>query len=136
MDKITRDKTSIINHYQNTKLLGLRHPSLSERKLTKSRCRNKTEIENFSNLKPDDLALLTILFQNLEKNIFEYENILHDIRHIGKYITELNKKPFLFNSLNNQQDRLTTMINTLSIIELFFILKIKNCFFEIKFYFI
>jgi hypothetical protein len=121
MDRITRDKTSIAANNHNTKLIGLQRPTINERRTTKSRCKNLDEIYNFSQLKPDDLALLTILYQILDKNLSEYDNILHDIRHIGGYIAELNKKNFFFNSFNNpqlflQQNRLKIMMNTLSII--------------------
>jgi len=119
MNQITQDKTSLINNNHNTKLIGLQRPLINERKMTKSRCLNSYEIENFSHLKSDDLSLLIIIFQILEKNIFEFENILHDIRYIGEYIAESNEKNFVFNSLNNeqlflQQQRLKIMINTLS----------------------
>jgi hypothetical protein len=121
INKITHDKTSITINNHNTKLIGLQRPSINERKSTKSRCFNIQEIENFSQLKSDDLALLIIFFQILDKNISEYENILHDIHHIGEYIAKLNEKNFVLNSLNNEQlylqhQRLKIMINTLSII--------------------
>ena len=57
----------------------------------KSLLSTKNEIENFSQLKPDDLALLILLFQTLDKNIIEYDNILRDIRHISEYIAKFNK---------------------------------------------
>ena len=102
-----------------TKLLGLQRPTINERKRTKSRCLNLYELENFSRLTPDDLALLIILFRTLDQNILEFENILHDIHHIGEYIAKLNEKTFILNSLNNEQlflhqQRLKIMINTLS----------------------
>ncbi len=99
----------------NTKLIGLQRPSINERKLTKSRCLNISEIENFSQLKPDDLSLLIILFQILDKNLSEYENLLHDIRHIGEYIAKSNEKNIVFNEqFFSQQQRLKIMMNTLS----------------------
>lgn len=121
MDRVTRDKTSIINDNQHPQLIGLQRPSISERKLTQSRCKRNSEIENFSQLKADDLALLTILFQVLEKNITEYDNILRDVRHIGEYIAKFNKKTFIFKESNNQQNQL---MNALSIFEEY--LKAKN----------
>jgi hypothetical protein len=103
-----------------TKLLGLQSPTINQQKMTKSRCLHIYELENFSRLKPDDLSLLIILFRILDENILEFENILHDIHHIGEYIAKLNEKNFIFNSLNNEQlflhqQRLKIMINTLSI---------------------
>jgi hypothetical protein len=117
MDQITRDKTSIAANNHHTTLVGLQRPTISERRITKSRCKNLDEIYNFSQLKPDDLAFLTILFQILDKNLSEYDNILHDIVHIGGYIAESNKKNFIFNNqqLFLQQNRLKLMMNTLSI---------------------
>jgi hypothetical protein len=115
IDQITRDDTPIIADNHNTKLIGLQRASINERKRCKSRCRNIDEIQNFSQLKPDDLSLLIILFQILDKNISEYDNILHDIRHIGEYIAQFNQKQFIFNS-SNKQHRLQIMMNTLSII--------------------
>lgn len=48
------------------------------------------EIHNFSKLTPDDLVLLILLFQTLDKNINEYNNILRDIRHVYGSVTESN----------------------------------------------
>ncbi|CAF1508712.1 unnamed protein product, partial [Rotaria sordida] len=96
IDQITRDKTSTTSKYYNTKLLRLQRPSINENKISTSRCTNVDEIQNFSQLKPDDLALLIILFQTLDKNIIEYDNILRDIRHISEYISKFNKKKTLF----------------------------------------
>ncbi|CAF0979926.1 unnamed protein product [Rotaria sordida] len=98
IDQITRDKTSTTSKYYNTKLLGLQRPSINENKISTSRCTNVDEIQNFSQLKPDDLALLIILFQTLDKNIIEYDNILRDIRHISEYISKFNKKKTLFSA--------------------------------------
>lgn len=50
------------------------------------------EIENFSRLKPDDLAFLILLYQTLDKNIAEYDNLVRDIRQISEYIAKSNKK--------------------------------------------
>lgn len=114
INQITHDKTS----NQNTKLIGLQGPTINERQTTKSRCLNRMEIENFSHLKPDDLAFLIIIFQIFDKNLSEHENILYDIRSIGEYIAELNEKKFVSNNEQSsvQQQRLKLMINTLSII--------------------
>ncbi|CAF2422802.1 unnamed protein product [Rotaria sp. Silwood2] len=98
IDQITRDKTSTNSKHHNIKLLGLQRPSINEKKISKSRCINIDEIQNFSKLKPDDLALLIILFQTLDKNIIEYDNILRDIRHIGEDISKSNKKKNSFSA--------------------------------------
>ncbi|CAF2507478.1 unnamed protein product [Rotaria sp. Silwood2] len=98
IDQITRNKSSATSQHYNTKLLGLQRPSINENKISMSRCTNVDEIQNFSQLKPDDLALLIILFQTLDKNIIEYDNILRDIRHIGEYISKSNKKKTSFSA--------------------------------------
>ena len=92
IDQRTRDKTSKSIKHHTTKLLGLKPPSINENKVAKSRCNTMDEIQNFSRLKPDDLALLILLFQTLDKNINEYDNILRDIRHIAEFISKFNKK--------------------------------------------
>ena len=120
LNQLTHDKASIHTDNHQTKLSGLQRPIINERKQTKSRCLNVYELENFSRLKSDDLALLIILFRIFDQNISEFENILHDIHHIGDSIGKLNEKNFILNSLNNEQlflhqQRLKIMINTLSI---------------------
>ncbi|CAF1024838.1 unnamed protein product [Rotaria sp. Silwood1] len=96
IDQIKRDKTSTTSKHHNMKLLRLQSPSIKDKKRSKSRCSNIDEIQNFSQLKPDDLALLIILFQTLDKNINEHDNILRDVRHIGEYISKSNKKKTSF----------------------------------------
>ncbi|CAF1232145.1 unnamed protein product [Adineta steineri] len=113
MDQITRDKTSITENNYNTKLIGLQHPTIKERTITKPRCITIDEIHNFSQLKPDDLALLIILFQIVDKNIYEYDHILYDIRCIGEYIAEFNQKNLISASSSYQQQRLTIIMDTL-----------------------
>ncbi|CAF4355443.1 unnamed protein product, partial [Adineta steineri] len=83
------------------------------RTITKPRCITNDEIHNFSQLKPDDLALLIILFQIVDKNIYEYDHILYDIRCIGEYIAEFNQKNLISASSSYQQQRLTIIMDTL-----------------------
>lgn len=103
----------------DTKLIRFQSASINERQKTESRCFNRIEIENFSHLKPDDLPFLIILYQIFEKNLLEFDNLLHDLRYIGESIAELNEKTFLVNNEQSylQQQRFKLMINTLSMIK-------------------
>ncbi|CAF3419509.1 unnamed protein product [Rotaria socialis] len=92
IDRRTRDISSKSIKHHTTKLLGLKRPSINEKKIPKSRCNTMDEIDNFSRLKPDDLALLILLFQTLDKNVNEYDNILRDIRHVAEFISKFNRK--------------------------------------------
>ena len=90
IDQRTRDKNSITRKHHHTKLVGLQYPSRTEKQSIPSRCSNSDDIQNFSQLKVDDLALLILLFQLLDENITEHGNILRDIGHLSESISKLN----------------------------------------------
>ena len=119
MDKITRNKSLINRDEHSTKLVGLRRPTIKERVEGKCRCTTSEQVHNFSQLKPDDLALLIVLFQNLDKNLLEYDRLLRDIRRIGEFIADFNPRTSRLSSSNSQlifvqKNRLKTLMNTLS----------------------
>ena len=119
MDRITRDKTFKTHQHQRTRLMGLLRPSLHQTSLGHSRYRTIDERINASRLKPDDLVLLIVLFQILDKNIAEYAHVLKDLRHLMQSITKLNRSSDDASSSVSsqdvilQQDRLHNMIDVL-----------------------
>ena len=119
MDQITRDKTSKTHLHQRTRLMGLKRPSIHHQAtLGHSRYRTVDERTNASRLKPDDLVLLIVLFQILDKNIAEYGHVLRDLRRIAQSITKLNRSNDAYSSVSNQemilqQDRLNSVIDVL-----------------------
>ncbi|CAF1233515.1 unnamed protein product, partial [Didymodactylos carnosus] len=100
-------------------LIELQSTNYQHRSIVAARCNPFDESLNFSKLKPDDLSLLCILFQSINSNLNEYDNILEDIKRIGEYIAKYNKKKLIIDPLQDnqillQRRRLETIISTLA----------------------
>lgn len=114
IEQITRDTTQTNTSHQQTRLIGVQRPLLHDQPATPYRCKTTQEIVNFARLQPDDLPFFLLVFQNLEKNIHEYNHICQDLRRIAESIGKLNRKLFFFHSVDDQQHQLDQMIATLS----------------------
>ena len=118
IDRLTRDQTRINLKDHNTRLVGLERPKIRS-ELFSSRCKTVDEMKNFSQLRSDDLVFLIILFQHLEKNLHEYDHLLHDIRRIAESLNRSSANHMNVLSPNHQQlyvqkRRFEKMIKTLS----------------------
>lgn len=113
IDRITRNQNRNNLKEHNTRLVGLDRPKLSKELSKVSRCQTSDEIENFSRLRSDDLVFFIVLFQNFEKNLHEFDHLLHDIRRIGQSLNQIDLLSPNRQQLYLQKRRLDKMIKTL-----------------------
>jgi hypothetical protein len=92
IDQINRERNMKSDSLPSERLLTVQCPKNRDQNGTHFRCDTVEEIENLRLLTADDLALLILLFQQLQRNMTEYDRLMDDLQYIVQSVELMNMR--------------------------------------------